>query len=220
MIEVNLHPERGKARRSARRGFPISLPRSFPKLGGTGAGERDVWTTVAIAVPVLALLVIGWLWFSQRSQRSELETRIETAVEDSTRLADLRSLSDSLISRRAHIGERLELVSTLDQGRFVWPHLLDEISRALPAYTWLTAVRQSRQEPDLEVQVDGLAANPLAITRFVRGLQESPFIGDVRILGSQQELVENVAAQAFKLMVIYEQPPAEVVRTEPVVENF
>ena len=220
MIEVNLHPDRGRARRAARRGFPISLPKSFPKLGGGGSGGRDTWTTVAIVVPVLALLVVGWLWFSQRSQRSELETRLEAAVEDSTRLADLRALSDSLLARRARIGERLELVSSLDQGRFVWPHLLDEISRALPAYTWLTAVRQSAPEPNLDVQLDGLAANPLAITRFVRGLQESPFIGNVRILGSQQELVDNVAAQAFKLMVSYEEPPSGVVRTEPVVENL
>lgn len=220
MIEVNLHPDRGKARRTGGRRFPISLPRSFPKLGGGGGGERDVWTTVAIVVPLLAVLAVGWLWFSQRSQRSELETRLEAAVEDSTRLSDLRALSDSLLSRRSRIGERLDLVSTLDQGRFVWPHLLDEISRAMPAYTWLTAVRQNTPEPDLQVQVDGLAANPLAITRFVRGLQESPFIGNVRILGSQQELVDNVAAQAFKLMLSYQTPPAEVVRTEPVMENF
>lgn len=219
MIEVNLHPDRGKARRGGGRRWPISLPKSLPSFGA-GGGERDPWTLAAIIVPVLALLVVGWLWFSQRSERSGLEARLQTAVEDSTRLADLRALSDSLLSRRSRIGERLELVSTLDQGRFVWPHILDEVSRAMPSYTWLTAMRTNATEPELEIQVDGLAANPLAITRFVRGLQESPYIGTVRILGSQQELVDNVAAQAFKLMLTYEAPPADVVRTEPVTENF
>lgn len=222
MIEVNLHPERGRAGRGSGRQFPISLPTSFPSFGRGGGGEgggRDIWSTLAVALPVLAVLVVGWLWFSQRSERSELSTRLEAAVEDSTRLSDLRALSDSLTARERRIGRRLELVKSLDDGRFVWPHLLDEVGRALPSYTWLTALRQNSTEPRLEVQLDGLAANPLAITEFVRNLQRSPYVGEVRMLGSQQELVDNVAAQAFKLMVVYEAPPPEMVRSEPVTEG-
>jgi len=215
MIEVNLHPDRGRSRRGAKRGLPISLPASFPKLGGGGGGGRDIWSTLAIVLPALVLLVVGWLWFSQRSERSELEARLGAAVEDSTRVADLRSLSDSLTAREARVGRRLELVRSLDDGRFVWPHLLDEIGRAVPSYTWLTSLRQNASEPQLQVQVDGLAANPLAITEFVRNLQDSPYVGEVRILGSQQELVENVAAQAFKLMVVYEAPPPRGIETSP-----
>lgn len=207
MIEVNLHPDRGRARRGMGRGLPISLPASFPKLGGGAGGERDIWSTLAIVLPVLVLLVVGWLWFSQRAERNQLEVRLEAAVEDSTRLSDLRALSDSLTSRETRVGRRLELVQSLDDGRFVWPHLLDEIGRAVPSYTWLTALRQNAIEPRLQVQVDGLAANPLAITQFVRNLQASPYVGEVRILGSQQEFVENVAAQAFKLMIVYASPP-------------
>lgn len=222
MIEVNLHPDRGRSRGGGRR-LPISLPRSFPKFGGGGAGAgggRDPWTILAIVVPVLALLALGWLWYGQRDQRGDLEARLESAVTDSSRLADLRSLSDSLTERRTRIRQRLDLVRSLDQGRFVWPHLLDEVGAALPAYTWLTALRRSATEPRLEVQVDGLAANPLAITRFVRNLQDSPYVGEVRMLGSQQELVDNVATQAFKLLVTYDSPPPDAIRTEPVLESF
>lgn len=222
MIEVNLHPERGRAGRAGGRRLPISLPTSFPSFGRKSGGEgggRDIWTALAVALPVLVVLVVGWLWFSQRSERNELEVRLEAAVEDSTRLSDLRALSDSLTERERRIGRRLDLVKSLDDGRFVWPHLLDEIGRALPSYTWLTALRQNSAEPRLEVQVDGLAANPLAITEFVRNLQRSPYVGEVRMLGSQQELVDNVAAQAFKLMVTYEAPPPETIRSEPVAED-
>lgn len=220
MIEVNLHPERGKSRRKKGTRIPITLPTGFGKKRGGGGEGRDVWTTLAIALPLIALLAVGWLWFTQRSARSDLETRLEAATEDSARLADLRTLSDSLSARRAAISGRLDLVRALDEGRFVWPHLLDEVGRAMPAYTWLTLVRQNAAEPVLEVQVDGMAANPLAITRFVRNLQSSPYVRDVRIMGSQQELVENVAAQAFKLMLRYEEPPLDAVRSEPLVEGL
>jgi len=222
MIEVNLHPERGRARRGTGRRMPISLPASFPRFGGGGGGTgggRDIWTMLAVAGPALAILVIGWLWFSQRAERADLEVRLAAAVEDSTRLSDLRALSDSLTAREGRIGRRLELVKSLDDGRFVWPHLLDEIGRAVPSYTWLTALRQNSAEPELQIQIDGLAANPLAITEFVRNLQGSPYVGEVRILGSQQELVENVAAQAFKLMIVYESPPPETVRSQPAADG-
>ncbi len=218
MIEVNLHPSAGKGSRFSGRKLSLRLPTALQRGGrSSGRGERvrDVWTTVAIVVPALVFLVVGFLWFSTRSERSELEGMLTQAVEDSTRLADLRSLSDSLISRDLRIQERLNLVQSLDGGRYVWSHLLDEISRALPAYTWLTLVRRDSPLPDLRVQVDGLAANPLAITRFVRNLQNSPYVSEVRIMGSQQQLINNVAAQAFQLMVSYEAPREEPTRSEP-----
>jgi Tfp pilus assembly protein PilN len=219
LIEVNLHPDRARARRGGGKKFalPAALKRFGGKHAGRGTAERDIWTTIAIVVPLLTLLVVGWLWYSQRSARSDLDSRLATAVEDSTRLSDLRSLSDSLNLRDRRISERLDLVKALDDGRFVWPHLLDEISRAMPSYTWLTEIRRSQPLPDLEVQIDGLAANPLAITRFVRNLQESPYVRQVRIIGSQQEFVDNVAAQAFRLMIAYEAPPPDLTRTEPIV---
>jgi Tfp pilus assembly protein PilN len=202
VIEVNLHPTGGKARRGS--GKKLSAP-AWAGRSRTRDG-RDPWTVAAIAAFVLAGLAIGGMWYAQRSDAADLNVRLEEAREDSTRLADLRVLSDSLIDRERQIRQRLELVRGLDEGRFVWPHLLDEVSRALPQYTWLTAIRVATPLPDLTVQVDGVAANPLAVTRFVRNLQASEFVKQVRIMGSQQAEVENVAAQAFKLLVTYEQP--------------
>src|SRR5205823_1894816 len=35
---------------------------------------------------------------------------------------------------------QVNLIRSLDDDRFIWPHVLDEVSRALPQYTWLTMV--------------------------------------------------------------------------------
>jgi len=201
VIEVNLHPTGGRPGRRRRPG--LSAP-AWIGRGPGSSGGRDPWTVAAITAFVLSVLAIGGMWFTQRSNAADLEVRLEEAREDSTRLADLRVLSDSLIDRERQIRERLELVKALDEGRFVWPHLLDEVSRALPEYTWLTAVRVETPLPELAVQLDGIAANPLAVTRFVRNLQSSDYVKQVRIMGSQRAEVENVAAQAFKLLVSYE----------------
>lgn len=212
MIEVNLHPAGPKARR--RRASGPSLP-AWLRPTSRGGGERDRWTVVALVFPAVALLAVAGMWLSQRARSAAVVESIAEAVADSTRLADLRALSDSLVARERTIRERLELVRGLDKGRFVWPHVLDEVSAALPEYTWLTAIRVSTPLPELRVQVDGLAANPLAITRFVRNLQESPFVAEVTIVGSQQQLVDNVVAQAFKLLVHYEEPSVESAERVP-----
>lgn len=210
MIEVNLHPEGSKRRRRRLVGMP-----SWLKSTGSGDG-RDPWLIAAVAIPALVLLVVGWLWMAQRGERGELDDRLVEAVEDSTRLSDLRALSDSLIARETQIQERLDLLKGLDDGRFVWPHLLDEISRALPDYAWLTSIRQASAPPDLQVQLDGMAANPLAITAYVRRLQESPYVGDVRILGSQEQNLGGFSAHSFKLIVGYAEPPDSMITAVPV----
>ena len=39
-------------------------------------------------------------------------------------------MRDSLVAQ-------ITTIRTVDGDRYVWPHLLDEVTRALPAYTWL-----------------------------------------------------------------------------------
>ena len=202
MIQVNLHPQGSKRRKKGRRA--PSMP-GWLKSAGSVEG-RDPWLIGAVGIGAIVLLVVGWLWMSQRGERSEVDRRTAEAVEDSARLSDLRALSDSLIAREGQIRERLELVQGLDGGRFTWPRLLDEFSRALPDYAWLTSIRQASAIPELQVQIDGLAANPLAITAYVRRLQESPYVGQVRILGSQEQNLDGFSAHSFKLIVSYAEP--------------
>ncbi len=161
----------------------------------------------------------GFLWWSQRSEASALEVRLEEATADSERLAELRAVSDSLTARREEIRSRLALVEQLDRNRFVWPHMMDEISRALPRLAWLTSLRQLSPLPDVSVQIQGIAANPLAITEYVRNLDASDYITDVRILGSQQQGLEDgeITAQAFTLAVRFTEPPGGVRRAEPII---
>jgi Tfp pilus assembly protein PilN len=34
----------------------------------------------------------------------------------------------------------LNLIRVIDDDRFIWPHVMDEVSRALPPYTWLVSM--------------------------------------------------------------------------------
>ena len=130
-------------------------------------------------------------------------------------------MSDSLTARREEIRGRVALVEQLDRNRFVWPHLMDEISRALPRLAWLNSLRQMSPLPDVGVQIQGIAANPLAITEFVRNLEASDYITDVRILGSQKQTLEGgqLSVQAFTLTARFTEPPDGARRTQPIIAN-
>lgn len=215
MIEVNLIPgeQKGSSGRRRKRGPSIGGALKNVSLGG------DPWTTALVVAAVVVPLAILGLWLNQRSATAELEERLEVATADSARLADLRAVSDSLTDRQQSIRERVALVEQLDRNRFIWPHIMDEVSRSLPDVAWLTSLRQLSAAPDLRFQVQGMAASPLVITEFVRSLQSSPYVTDVRILGSQQQaLEEGLAVQAFTLTARYRQPPGST-RTAPLVPD-
>lgn len=216
MIEINLHPERGRESSRKRGGSRFELP-GFDALPGLGDFGGDPWLSALLVAAVIVPLAVGGLWFLQRSEASDLETRLEEARADSVRLADLRALGDSLTSRRQEIRDRIEIVQRLDRDRFVWPHLLDEVSAALPDQAWLTTLKRQAPLPDVRVQILGVAAEPLVITRFVRNLEASPYIGDVQILGSQRQTEGGVSTQSFTLEVGYTDPPADAVRTAPLL---
>lgn len=216
MIEVNLLPESQRSRGKSKR---RSKSRS-PGLAQT-LKARNPWTGAIVLAAIVVPAALGFLWFTQRSRSAELDLRLEAATADSARLAELRLVSDSLNARRTQIQDRVALVEQLDRNRFVWPHLMDEVSRAVPQLAWLSSLRQTSPLPDVGLQIQGIAANPLAITEFVRNLEASDYITDVRILGSQKQTLENgeLSVQAFTLSARFTEPSGATKRTEPIIST-
>lgn len=214
MIEVNLHP--GESGRERGGGWSVSLP-DLEGIGGLDTFRSDPWHASFLVLLVLVPLLTGFLWYRQAQRAERLEGRLEEALADSARLADLRALSDSIEARREEIRDRISLVRALDQDRYAWPHLMDEISRTIPERAWLEEIRRRSGLPDLRIELSGAAASPLVITDFVRSLEDSPFVDGVRIRNSQRQEIQGRRAQAFTLSVTYRSPPASAVERQELV---
>jgi Tfp pilus assembly protein PilN len=131
MITVNLRPD--LKRKRARR-----------PLTGSLDGVRALGSRIKDPVLLLAVLswvgVLGWLGFvvlGTTRELSALTPQLEQSRAENKRfkafLAEKRhqeTIRDSLV---AQIG----VIRTVDGDRYVWAHVLDEVTRALPAYTWL-----------------------------------------------------------------------------------
>lgn len=214
MIDINLHPSSGEKKASRK-----TRSRRAPSASRFRTFREDPWNATLIAVLIIVPLVVLSLWLMQRERDHSLQQQLDTATADSARLAELRVLSDSLTLRRAAVQKRIDLVEQLDRNRFVWPHLLDEIGRAVPNLAWLTSIKRQGALPNVGVQILGTAANPLVVTQFVHNLERSPYLDDIQIVSTQAQQVKGLTAQNFVLSVRYRSPPADSIPTEPLLKG-
>jgi Tfp pilus assembly protein PilN len=152
VIEINLLPSGTPRRPAASRRAP-----GGPSLPSLGADPRVAG--LAGAAVLLALLGAYWFWTSGTS-RSDLQARVETEAADSVRLERTIALMKTLDTRRDTIDRKMEVIRQVDTRRYVWPHLMDEVSRATPPFMWLTrlAVVEDEEAPAPPPAAAGSAA--------------------------------------------------------------
>lgn len=211
MIEVNLVP--GSRNSSSRGGISLSLP-SF--------GGFDRGMVLLGLLLVGALGGIGWMWFSSETAREETELALEEARADSVRFADILERTELLRARNDSVVQRVSVIQEIDQGRYVWPHVLDEVARALPEYTWLDEVIDvGGGGLDVNVRIGGKAGNLFAQSVFMQQLEASPFLRDVRLVRSEQTIEQTQSGErgqvvyTFQLEASYENPSDELIETIP-----
>ena len=213
MIEINLLPGSTK-----KRGGKPKLARRSSAGGGARPKmpEFDRTKAAVIAGWVIGLGLVAWLHLGMTSRLDTLRTDHEAAVRDSTRFAMLRAQADSLVARENEISQKLQVIQEIDSGRYIWPHILDEVSRALPPYIWINTLSETSGTDGLpSVTIDGRAGNYFALGRYIEDLEASPFLRQVRLASSSQVQVEGRTVLTFAVQASYEEPSPDVIQTVP-----
>jgi Tfp pilus assembly protein PilN len=241
MIEINLLPGSGK---KARRGGGTKLD-----VGAMMAGVRDKvrepWLIAAVATSALALAVCGSMYLAQTRREATLDDSLQKAVQDSTRYASVLRDREKAEAKRDTVLRSLNLIRAIDDDRFVWPHILDEVSRALPPYTWLVSLgytgtgqgqstiatvapaapaggKKKRHMLDtaiprdsVHVRVVGNTVDIQALTRFMKQLESSPFIENVQLAKSERAQDNGKEITQFQLDMMYSRPDPSLLRRVP-----
>ena len=214
MIRINLLPGSDKRKKRAT-GFSLKLPGSMPAF--------DRMTGFIVAAWIIGPLVGLWLFFGLQSEQRDVQVALDQAVADSTRYARLIATQASLRARQDTIAQKLAVIQEIDQGRYIWPHVMDEIGRVVPPYTWLTAIYQLRGGANPQFQIEGRTGSLPALTRFMESLEASPFIRGVQLISTEQGQLGNNANQVvnnFVLTGTYETPSVELIETVPLFEGM
>lgn len=170
MIQVNLLP--GTASKSRDGGLNVS-----GMMSGAMAGVKDKFLIAAVGTISAAVLAIGFLFMGQSAKERTLTEREQRAVQDSSRYKVVLQAKAKAEATRDSLYQQVAIIKSIDDSRYLWPHLLEEISNALPQYTWLTLVTQTSAPPSSTVQdsakkapvvVDGKVKEPTAAEKKAR----------------------------------------------------
>ena len=145
MIQVNLLP--GSAKKSQGRDFNIS-----GMVSGAASSISDKFLLGTVATVAATVLTVGFLFVGQSSRQRTLNEREERAMQDSARYKVVLEAKAKAEAKRDSLYQQVAIIRSIDDSRYLWPHLLEEISNSLPQYTWLTSVKQTSAPPSSSVQ--------------------------------------------------------------------
>lgn len=229
MISVNLRPGTRRGKRGP--SFAISLDR----IKGLGSAVKDPLRLVAVLAWVAVAGFLGLTFITTGSKLGELEPRLVQARAEHRRFQDFLQQKRREELVRDSILAQIRTIQQVDGDRYVWPHILDEVARALPPFTWLVnlafvpptptttlaadTASVEAAPPPVQVQLTGRTVDIQGYTRFMRQLEDSPWLGNVTAISANTVVEQGRAVTAFVLTATYLKPPLDQVQTVPVAES-
>jgi Tfp pilus assembly protein PilN len=237
MITINLLP--GQKRKTGGGGGGGFKGFSLPDFSALLANIKDPWLIAA----VLAWVLIGGgsaaLFILDTSRLAALNSRLEGVRAEKRRfdvvIAQKRQserIRDSLLAE-------IVVIRGIDADRYIWPHILDQVTKALPPFTWLLSVQQvgnvtapvagqaggpppvtdTAGGPAVRVSIDGQTVDFQAYTTFLRQLQASPWLSDVSPNTSGTVIVADRPVTGFNVTVRYRVADSVYIRTVPLTQS-
>jgi type IV pilus assembly protein PilN len=191
MIKINLL-EVEKERRAPKPGLAV----------GAAAGP-----TTLIAALILGLTLGAFLihFFVKRSQLSALQKDVAQKRERKKELEPYIKRVDELERRRNELAKKNYAIEELRSQRTIPVHILDEVSRALPEYLWLSNINLK----GAVLSIDGETLQEQAIPTFMKSLDASQFIGTPRMIETKQKTTTGIGggqSTTFKISAAITNP--------------
>ena len=222
MITINLRPGLKRSKRGG--GGVASLAGSFQSLASSVKNPLPLASVVAW---ILVIGFLGWTWFSTSSDLGALAPELEQVRAEHQRYRDFLAQKQREEVIRDSILAQIRTIQAMDGDRFIWPHVLDEVTRALPAFTWITNVSvvagglpdSLGRRPPVQFEVTGRTVDIQGYTRFLRQLEESPFLRDVLAVSAETVVENNRAVTAFVIRATHTSADSSFIRVVPVRES-
>src|SRR5947208_15966032 len=135
MIEINLIPGKKKAAKGA--GFSLAMP-DFKALI---AQVKDPFLIIAVGSWVLGVGGGALLFITDRARLAAAESRLESIRTEKRRYDIVIAQKRQAEKVRDSLLYQINVIRDIDADRYIWPHVLDQATKALPPYTWITHVQ-------------------------------------------------------------------------------
>jgi Tfp pilus assembly protein PilN len=234
MIEINLLPGKKKAAKGAGMSF------AMPDFKAILAQVKDPWLIGA----VIAWVIVGGggalLFITDRARIARAESRLEQVKTEKRRYDIVIAQKRQAEKVRDSLLYEITVIRNIDADRYIWPHVLDQATKALPPYTWITHMqsassivapgpgqpngnvtvdRDTTGRPLVKIAIDGRTVDIQAYTTFLRQLAASPWFTEVTPAASQTVIEADRPVTAFTVTVSYRIADSVYIRTVPLVQS-
>ncbi|HEY7684653.1 MAG TPA: PilN domain-containing protein [Gemmatimonadales bacterium] len=229
MIEINLLP--GQKRKA-----PGGGKLRMPDFRAVAANVKDPWLLGAIAAAVVILGGNGLFYVMNNARLNRVETVLRGVQAEKRRYDAVVAQKRQAERVRDSLAAEMTIIRSIDADRYIWPHLMDEITKALPAYTWITTVASVAPPPpattttgtqsmdsliatEVRVSIDGRTVDIQAYTTFLRQLAASPWLTEVLPTRAATVIEQDRPVTEFNITMRYRGADSLYIRTVPLVES-
>lgn len=222
MITVNLRPGQ-KRKTSGNAGKQLAA-----KFKDLAARVKDPLLAGVVAAWVVVAGFLMYTWGSTARELTRVSAQLETASTEAKRFETLMQQKRKAERIRDSLQTQIGVIRGVDRGRYIWPHVMDEVAKTLPAYTWLNNVTSqgvvSADQGDSTGQtirfiIDGRTVDYQAFTQFLRQLEASPWIQNVQTLKSETVVEAQRPVTSFKIQADFAPADSAYIRTVPLAQS-
>ena len=169
MIRINLLPQ---DERTTTRSVKL------PNLAGMAP--------LAILPAVLAVVCVHA--FLTQSKLAMLRNDVTEVQEEVRAIQPQVDRVKKLTAKREELERRLEVIRQLDQDRFLSVRWMDELSRHVPSYLWLT---EASQVGPNQVRISGVTFSNLIVADMMMRLERSSMFANVDLNQTERGTIED-----------------------------
>ena len=213
----------------------------MPDFKAFFAQIKDPWLIAA----VIAWVIVGGggalLFISERARLAHAISRRDNIRIEKRRYDIVIAQKRQLEKVRDSLLYQINVISQIDADRYIWPHVLDQITKALPPYTWLTGISvagggnvapgapgsqpagqgtaDSTGRPQVRIWITGSTVDIQAFTTFLRQLAASPWLTDVMPATTSTVIEADRPVTAFNVAVRFRVADSVYIRTVPLTQS-
>ena len=190
------------------------LPKEFRKKSGKLSFGKTGYYVIGGVVGII--LMIASVSFYQVMQLDELDKKMEVARFRTQQLQKDIAVVDALIDVKEKLVKRMEAVDVLDQHRTVWVKILEDLSRRVPEFMWLSLFEEYRGQKSPKdttavvasatltrpINIEGYAFTLNSLANFMINLMRSNYFSDIEMASVEEIQIQEQKAYNYKVTAV------------------
>lgn len=186
----------------------IREPEAIPGVTKVKGNRAPVIVFLVIAAGLVAAYVMQQKAFDKENEL------LAVAQQEKARLQTVEARLEEQKRIRESLDRKISLIESLNAQRDLTPRLMDELSRRLPDWVWLTELTYNVKG----LQIKGKALSNNLVAEYISNLESSPQIMNVNLIVSTQRTAQRDEFLEFTLTAQIErrpEPPPPAPKTAP-----